>query len=134
MARQEFLIRILKGAAFVVAITVAVMLNRYFMMILLVSFIIGVSALVEDFAARPNASPNIFDPINGLVLLACVAYVVAVERILYPVFRPEKLYCAEAIAASRSVRSEHPLGHKSSRRAKFARAFSGAPVIKNNSP
>ncbi|HAL84768.1 MAG TPA: hypothetical protein DCP12_03910 [Rhodobiaceae bacterium] len=89
MARQEFLKRILKGAAFVVAITVAVMLNRYFMLILLVSFIIGVSGLAEDFAARLIASPNIFDPINGLVLLVRVAYVVAVGRMLYLVFRPE---------------------------------------------
>ena len=89
LARQEFLKRILKGAAFVVAITVAVMLNRYFMLILLVSFIIGVSGLAEDFAARLIASPNIFDPINGLVLLARVAYVVAIGRMLYLGFRPE---------------------------------------------
>ena len=89
MARQEFLKRILKGSAFVVTITVAVMLNRYFMLILLVSFIIGVSGLAEDFAARLIARPNIFDPINGLVLLVRVAYVVAVGRMLYLVFRPE---------------------------------------------
>lgn len=65
------------------------MLNRYFMLILLVSFIIGVSGLAEDFAPRLIASPNIFDPINGLVLLVRVAYVVAVGRMLYLVFRPE---------------------------------------------
>ena len=57
------------------------MLNRYFMLILLVSFIIGVSGLTEDFAAGLIARPNIFDPINGLVLLTRVALVVAVERI-----------------------------------------------------
>lgn len=65
------------------------MLNRYFMLILLVSFIIGVSGLAEDFASRLIASPNILDPINGLVLLVRVAYVVAVGRMLYLVFRPE---------------------------------------------
>ena len=89
MARQEFLKRILKGAAFIVAITVAVMLNRYFTLILLVSFIIGVSGLADDFTARIVASPNIFDPINGLVLLVRVAYIVAIGRMLYLVFRPE---------------------------------------------
>ena len=65
------------------------MLNRYFMLILLVSFIIGVSGLAEDFTARLIASLNVFDPINGLVLLVRVAYVVAVGRMLYLVFRPE---------------------------------------------
>lgn len=88
MARQEFQKRILKGAAFVVAITVAVMLNRYFILILLISFIIGVSGLAEDFAARLIASLNIFDPINVLVLLARVVYVVAVGHLFYLVFRP----------------------------------------------
>ncbi len=72
-----------------VAIKVALILNRYFMLILLVSFIIGVSGLAEAFAARLIASPNIFDPINGLVLLARVAYVVDVERTLNLVFRSE---------------------------------------------
>ena len=80
MAQQEFLKRTLKSATFVVAITVAVMLNRYFMRLLLVSFIIGVSELTEDFVARLIARPNIFDRINGLVLLTRVAFVVAVER------------------------------------------------------
>ena len=89
LARQEFLRRILKGAAFIVAITVAVMLNRYFTLILLVSFIIGVSGLADDFTARIVASPNIFDPINGLVLLVRLAYIVAIGRMLYLVFRPE---------------------------------------------
>ena len=89
LARQEFLKRILKGSAFIVAITVAVMMNRYFMLILLVSFIIAISGLVEDFTARLVASPNIFDPINGLVLLVRVAYVVAIGRMLYLVFRRE---------------------------------------------
>ena len=65
------------------------MLNRYFMLILLVSFIIGVSGLAEDFTARLIASLNVFDPINGLVLLAGVAYVIAVERTLNLVFRSE---------------------------------------------
>ena len=65
------------------------MLNRYFMQILLVSFIIGFSGLAEDCAARLIASPHIFDSINGLVLLARIAYMVAVERMLYLVFRPE---------------------------------------------
>ena len=89
LARQEFLKCILKGAAFIVAITVAVMLNRYFTLILLVSFIIGVSGLAEGFAARLIASPNIFGPINGLVLLVRIAYMVAIGRMLYLVFRPE---------------------------------------------
>ena len=89
LARQEFLKRILKGAAFIVAITVAVMLNRYFTLILLISFIIGVSGLAEDFAARLITSPNIFDPINGLVLLMRLAYMVVIGRMLYLVFRPE---------------------------------------------
>ena len=89
LARQEFLKCILKGAAFIVAITVAVMLNRYFTLILLVSFIIGVSGLAEDFAARIVASPNIFDPINGLVFIGRVAYIVAIGRMLYLVFRPQ---------------------------------------------
>ena len=59
------------------------------MLILLVSFIIGVSGLAEDFAARLIAGPNIFYPTNGLVLLVRIAYVAAVERLLYLVFRPE---------------------------------------------
>ena len=65
------------------------MLNRYFMLILLVSYIIGSSGLAEDFTARLIASPNIFGPINGLVLLARFAYIVAVGRMLYLAFRPE---------------------------------------------
>ena len=48
------------------------------MLVLLVSFIIGVSRLAEDFAVRLITSPNILDPINGLVSLARIAYVVAV--------------------------------------------------------
>ena len=65
------------------------MLNRYFMLILLISFVMGVSGLAEDFATRLIASPNIFNAINGLVLLARAACVVAVERMLYLVFRPD---------------------------------------------
>ena len=65
------------------------MLNRYLMLVLLVSFIIGVTRLAEDFAVHLIASPNIFDAINGLVLLARIAYVVAVERLLYLVFWAE---------------------------------------------
>jgi len=89
LARQEFLKRISKGTDFSVAITVAVMLNRYFTQILLVSFIIGVSALAEDFAARLIASPNILDSIKGLVLLVRIANIVAIGCMLYLVFRPQ---------------------------------------------
>ena len=77
----------MKGATFIVAIKVAPILIRYFMLVLLVSFISGTSRWAEDLAARLIASPNIFDPINGLALLARVAYVVAVERTLNLVFR-----------------------------------------------
>ena len=79
----------MKGATFIVAIKVALILNCYFMLILLVSFISGTSRRAEDLAARLIASPNIFDPINGLVLLAGVANVIAVERTLNLVFRSE---------------------------------------------
>ncbi len=72
-----------------VAIKVALILNCYFMLILLFSFINGTSRLAEDLAARLIASPNIFDPINELVLLAGVAYVVAIERTLNLVCRSE---------------------------------------------
>lgn len=65
------------------------MLNRYFTLILLVSFIIGVSGLADDLTARIVASPNIFEPINGRVLLVHLAYIVAIGRILYLVFRPK---------------------------------------------
>lgn len=88
-ARQEFLQRILKGAAFMVAITVAVMLNRFFTLILLVSFVVGVSGLAEDEAARLVASPDILDPILGAVTLVRLTYVIAIGRMLYIVLRPE---------------------------------------------
>ena len=75
LARQEFLKR-LKGAAFIVTIKVAGILNRYSMLIFPVSFTSGASRLAEDFAARLIAEWNIFYPINGLILLLLVAYVV----------------------------------------------------------
>ena len=59
LARQEFLKRILKGAAFIVAITVAVMLNRYFTLILLVSFIIGFPGL-QTISRRASLLVRIF--------------------------------------------------------------------------
>lgn len=88
LARQEFLKRILKGAAFVIAITVAVVLNRFFTLVLLISFVIGVSGLADDFTARLVASPDIFDPVNMAVLLTHVAYVVTINRMLYLVIQP----------------------------------------------
>ena len=74
--------RTLKGSAFVVAMTVAVTLNRYRMLILLVSFISGASQLAEDVSASLIADPNVFAFINGLVFLARIAYVVAIECML----------------------------------------------------
>ena len=59
------------------------------MLVLLVSFILGVSRLAEDYVVCLIASRNDFDPINGLVLLERIAYVVGVDRLLYLVFRPE---------------------------------------------
>ena len=88
-ARQEFFLIILKGAAFMVAITVTVMLNRFFTLILLVSSVVGVSGLAEDVAARLVASPDILDPILGAVTLVRLTYVIAIGHMLYIVLRPE---------------------------------------------
>lgn len=71
-----------------IAITVAVVLNRFFTLVLMISLIIGVSGLADDFTARLVASPDIFDPVNMAVLLTRVAYVVAIGRMLYLVIRP----------------------------------------------
>lgn len=89
LARLEFLKRIRKGAGFVTATTVAAVLNRFFALILLISFIIGVSGLAEDFAACLVASLDIFDPVNMAVLLMRVAYVVAIGRRLILLIRPK---------------------------------------------
>ena len=75
--------KILKGSAVLVAITISMIFDRFFMIVLLLAFIIATLGIIDDLSARIAYSFSFFSPIPIAMLTVRLFITLTIGRMFY---------------------------------------------------